>query len=306
MKSNLLTLIFLVTGLCGSQTLLAENVTLTDSDLFNASSFDTAGNWSNGAAPSAGNDYFIDGAFRMRTPANGSSFLFGGDSLTLANNGADGDVLGFAYKGTGNTGVLTVNNLILDDGGLINHINGAGDLFQLDGNLNVVGDGRIFAKQGAIDVLSVISGSGSITNPGADGAGRTLRFLSAANSFNGDVINEGNFELASGARLDFVAGAGGTSNSVSGAGATLLDGTFFFDLSGAAIGDSWNLVTGTNVTYGANFSVDGFTEDAGVWSNGTFSFDTSTGVLSTTAIPEPGSFAVLGLGVLACTFRRRK
>jgi hypothetical protein len=84
----------------------AADVTLTASDLINTTSFNAAGNWSDFAAPSAGNDYFT-GAFALRTPPTGGPFTFAGDSLSIDTGGV------FAFKVNQ---VVTVNDLILNGG----------------------------------------------------------------------------------------------------------------------------------------------------------------------------------------------
>ncbi|HSU66192.1 MAG TPA: hypothetical protein VLJ39_04955, partial [Tepidisphaeraceae bacterium] len=87
-------------------------ITLTASDVSdpNTTSFNgDVGNWSVAGAPSAGNTYST-GAFVLRSPGNGTSYTFGGDSLSIDSGGR------FLLKGTGGQ-VLTVN-LILN-GGLV-------------------------------------------------------------------------------------------------------------------------------------------------------------------------------------------
>ena len=285
----------------------AATVTMSASDGFGTSSFNSAGQWDNAAAPSAGNDYFTS-QYRLRTPTDGNSYTFAGDSLTIDPTGAaPGDLLGMSYKGTGNTGTITVGNLILN-GGAINHLNGVGDVFNLDGSISVVADSYIYAKQGLINVMADISGSSSITNPGSDGPERTLTFLSSTSTFTGDIINDGRFALADDAVLNFVIGASGVNNSVSGTGAeAVFDGDFVLDLSGAgtSYGDSWAIVSAANASYGETFNVVGFTPSGDVWANGDYRFNEGTGVLS--VVPEPGSLALVLIGVaLAAGCRRRR
>ena len=258
----------------------AADVTLNADDAFGESSFNTAGHWDNGLAPSAGNDYFT-ADFRVRTPPDGGSHTFAGDSLTV--NNTNGYEHGLFYKGTGNTGVLTINNLILD-GGQIATANGSADVCQLDGAITVLSDSEIYAKQGPIQILAPISGSATITNPGSDGGASVLTFLSASSTFDGTLVNNGRFELADGAVFNFTIGAAGVNNSISGGGAsTALNGQFVLDLSGAGTtaGDTWTLVSASNISYGATFSIAGFSEIApGIWDGTNYWFDAGTGTLS--------------------------
>ena len=192
----------------------AAIVTLTGIDSFGTSSFNTAGLWDSGMAPSAGNDYYVPDGTRLRTPPDGGSYTFAGDSLTINNLTPYGD--GFMYKGTGNAGSITVGNLIMD-GGLISHANGTGDIFNLYGTMTVVAGGaRLYAKQGPTNIYSDITGTGTITvlKPDGDMADK-LWFRSSANTFTGDVINDGRLGLTAGANWNFVVGASFTLYRIS-------------------------------------------------------------------------------------------
>ncbi len=164
----------------------AANISLTNSDAFGNSSFNTAGFWNNGSAPSAGNDYFT-GEFRMRTPGNGNSYTFGGDSLTINSTGGLNG--GLMYKGTGNTGILTINNLILD-GGWIHHQNGSGDICRIAGNITVLSPSRIDTKQGPIFIDATLNGSGTITNASIDNHANNYTTTYSANNsgFTGRMV----------------------------------------------------------------------------------------------------------------------
>jgi len=165
----------------------AATVTLTNNDAINTSSFNTAGWWNSGLAPVAGNDYVTSESFRLRTPASGSSFTFAGDSLRV--NGTNGLNTGLMYKGTGATGVLTFNNLILD-GGWIHHQNGSGDFCRIAGNITVQSDSRIDTKQGNIIIDATMSGSGTVTNASNDNNGNSYTTTYTANNsaFTGRMV----------------------------------------------------------------------------------------------------------------------
>jgi hypothetical protein len=288
----------------------SADVTMTAGDAVGTSSFNTAGHWNNGSAPSAGNNYF-SGNFVLRTPGDGGSYTFAGDSLTINNNSAYPN--GLLYKGTGTAGTITINNLILNQG-MISHANGAADVFKLAGNINIAGDSFIYAKQGEIDILAAISGSAKITNPGSDVAAAVLKFQSGANTFTGSIVNNGRFELSDNANLNYVIGANGVNNSFSGTGAaSVFNGDFNFNLSGAGsgLGDSWSIITAANSAYGSTFSVNGFSDlGGGLWdttANGAeYQFNTANGILSVVAVPEPSTFALAGIGLAGLMIFRRK
>lgn len=310
----------LVLGLAASTH--AAVVTLNAGDGFGASSFNAAGGWSNAAAPSAGNAYvagYVGGADRLlRTPADGNSYSFAGDSLTIAGTGiaAAANNQALMWKGTGTTSVITVNNLILD-GGQLRHGQGDADSFTLAGNITVTANGGNMATQGGMNVAAAITGSGplAILDNGNGSAARLVTFSNTGNTFTGNLLlnhTRSRFALADDANLNFVIGANGVNNSVSGVGVATFNGDFLIDLAGADAtnGNAWALVSLNNPTYGSTFNVAGFTPDAGgtLWTlnqgAATYTFDEASGRLSV-VVPEPTTLAAFaGLGLLAA--RRRK
>ncbi len=120
----------------------------------------------------------------------------------------------------------------------------------------------------------------------------------------GEITSQGDINLTSSGALfelkstgewtSYIHGAG-TNNAVIGTGSASLDGTLILDLSGASAteNDSWQIVEldSTNVVYGADFNVDGFTEsESGVWDTVTngmvYTFAESNSTLTVTG-PEP-------------------
>jgi hypothetical protein len=293
----------------------AATITMSNSDGIGQSSFNSGLNWVGGLAPSAGNDY-VTNDYRLRTPADGGVYTFGGDSLTINNtNGYNG---GLMYKGTGSAGSLTIANLILA-GGMISHANGSTDICNLYGNINVASASTLYPKQGPIHIYSVISGSSQLTIQASDGgSGNKIWIRSSANTFTGNIVNNGRLELADDANLNFVIGASGINNSISNGTLgtqqhSIFGGDFIFDLTGAGtgIGDSWQIVStvAASTYWTETFTVVGFTAkgDNDTWlknANGvTYQFQESTGMLI--VIPEPASMLLLGLGGLMTFLRKR-
>ena len=297
----------------------AANILQTANNSVGTSGFNSTTGWNPAVAPSAGNDYFNQG-FLLRTPPANGSYTFGGDSLTItggANFGAAGNEA-LMWKGGNTTGnTITVNNLIVN-GGQIRHGEGDTASFTLAGNITVGASGAGFATQGGMFVTAPISGTGDIVvmNNGNNSAARTVFFQSAASTFTGDLILNNAFSRATfnnGGVFNFALGGNGVTNSISNSGTLLLDGVFNINTSSAdlSFGNSWVLVSGAgSTTYGGNFGVAGFSNmGGGIWSDGVLEFDTASGILEVTAVPEPSAFAALaglgGLGFAALRRRRR-
>jgi hypothetical protein len=261
----------------------ARSVTMIASDPAGESSFNRMTRWSDGYFPHSRPGYFTSD-FALRTPTGPNSYEFAGNFLSVDNT--NGEAGGLIYQGMGSSAVITMDKLYLD-GGWIQHMAGDNDVFQFEGNLNVQSDSHLRAKQGNIHIRADITGEGDLTIHPGDPTRQNLRyvrFLSANNSFVGNIENQSRFELAELANHTFVIGGPGENNAITGesALATALNGMFEFDLSGASTGagDSWSLVTANNTTYGATFNVAGFTNDGGIWSDGSYAFDPSTGLLA--------------------------
>lgn len=260
-----------------------RDVRLTADNPIGESGFNFKNQWSDGYTPHSGAVYYTDNNI-LRTPASTNSYKFYGGPLIV--NNTDGAGGGLHFYGQGSSAIVTINDLRLN-GGWVQHTSSAGSLFQLAGQVNVLADSALRAKQGNIDVLASVIGTGDLTietTDFPDQNDRYVRFRSAANTFSGDLINLSRFELAAGANFRFAVGAGGSTNAITGAAAraTLLNGTFDLDLTGASFnaGDSWALVTAANTTYGGSFQVAGFTNSGGIWSNGEYSFNQATGLLT--------------------------
>ena len=84
----------------------AANFVLTNSDALGASSFNTAGEWSGGVAPAAGNTYQTSTNL-LRTPLNALPAAFAGTSLEVQTGGSLRDKT---------AATITIASLILDNG----------------------------------------------------------------------------------------------------------------------------------------------------------------------------------------------
>ena len=297
------------------------------------SSFNMNVNWSGFGPPSAGNDYYT-GGWLMRSPADGTSYLpgpftFAGDKLTVGysstgtlanpfdpNAAPNNNSLIFKYNGQ----ILTVNNLVLDAGSVRDGLSSANN-WHLAGNIYVTNRGGMFQCQAAGYVDANISGPGPIYigDNGSGDAARTIYFTSSASTYAGNIIltpgtsgnqNRSRLTFVDDSIMNFIIGANGVNNSISGTGILTLNGDFNFDLTAAGVnlGDSWVVASATSQTFGSTFTVAGFYDNGGdIWYKTynavVYEFSESTGTLS--VVPEPATLVLLGLGSLAL-LRRRK
>jgi hypothetical protein len=102
----------------------AQTVNLTANDSFGVSSFNSAGIWSDGFAPTGWNEYSTVG-YLLRTPSVAGNYTFAGASLTIGG-GDGGGANPFLTNGQVNLNcllnktpsgpIITVKDLILDAG----------------------------------------------------------------------------------------------------------------------------------------------------------------------------------------------
>jgi hypothetical protein len=298
-----------IVSLAASATAAVITQASADSTGVNQSSLVQGARWSNLAAPSAGNDY--TSAFLIRTPTAGStggtSATFAGDSLTLNNGGS------LSFRGN-NTTVITINAFTLNGTGLIeNSVNSTQQT--LAGNLTLssrlTGGFRHAASSGGITVASTISGAGTlvVTNTtNATYSGVTLTQVNntysggTSVSANGFLIVAADGALGGGnvtvtnAKLTL---GGGTLHNYIGNSATL---TFSAGLAASAINLNFS---GTDTL--AAISLDGGSNYLGVGTysasalNTLYGSSAFTGAGNLQVVPEPGSAALLGLGLLLVT-----
>ena len=292
----------------------ATTVTLTQSDAAGDSAFNWYGAWNDGYFAHSGAAYST-GNYAIRTPLDTynpagttPSFTFAGDSLTLNNSGSPS--AGLYFKGVGAAGILTFKNLILD-GGSTHHFSSASDVFQLAGKVTVASGGTINSEQGATNILAAVTGSGNLTIGVTNGFLVTL--LSPSNTFTGNINVAGRLQLASGANQDFVIGANGVNNAITGPSAqqVSLNGVFNIDLTNASThaGDFWTLVSAANAAYGSTFGINGFTYAGGLWRNTNgYAYSQSNGQLTSLgARPRrPGLAQRRPIGLRAVIGARRR
>jgi autotransporter-associated beta strand protein len=162
--------------------LFADEFYMTAADPWGTSSFNSAGKWSNGLAPSAGNTYLT--AFVMRMPTvTGASYTFAGDQLTI-NTGSD---FGLTTPG----GSITVTNMVLH-GGRVTHSTGQ-RINTLSGQITVATPSTFYVGDNLwrwLYLRSALSGTADLTIQVTDSLKRA--YLMAENSaFTGRMLLSG-------------------------------------------------------------------------------------------------------------------
>ena len=215
-------------------------VSLTASDPGGTTSFDTAGNWSNAAAPSAGNTYST-GAFQLRSTLAGAP-TFAGDSLTIDAGG------NFLLKGPG---AHTINNLILN-GGSISHgdVGVAGQVGTVAGNINVLANSSLISGPNIsstarnLTINSIISGAGNLTVIPAVGDVGLVVLNGNNGGYTGVInVNAGTLRVRNSNALG-TTGAANTVLNILGTAATGGNGTNVQFENNVTIGESFQLNTG--------------------------------------------------------------
>jgi hyaluronate lyase len=138
-------------------------VTLTNTDGYGNTSFNIAGNWSDGQAPDGGKDYSTTPFWTLRSPASASSFTFAGNSLTLVGSGGFDDHLSLMSKQTDSSDVLTFNQLIFTNLAVFHNAGTGGPKIGLAGNIIITnGGGALAPADGDIIVSGSVTGNGPL------------------------------------------------------------------------------------------------------------------------------------------------
>ncbi len=228
----------------------AETVSLTGSQ-DSKKSWLTATSWSNGAEPSADNDYVVGNGYTLRTPTD-SAPIFGGKSLTLG----DGKGAGILYlkadadKQAAADGTVTINDLRLVNGTIQQAVANDSNV-TLEGNITVAGNGTIKCDPNNADARSItvnapISGSGTLT---VDTPGQKTTI-----TINGDITgNDLTLAKTGGATL-WLTGASNFKTMTQNGGASKTGTTILTETGSLRLN---NAGRGLELTNGATFIIRG-------------------------------------------------
>jgi hypothetical protein len=304
----------------------AATINLIASDPYNGGDSFISGptfNWSDGLAPSAGNDYVAGGSYNLMTPnASGGSYTFGGNSLT--KSGTSAYSAGMIFQSFGATPTtLTINNFTLS--GAFQFCTDQGGTTQshtaINGNVTLANAVTLNINDNnpnaTIQFNAPITGSSLLTlrNTWQQGTAMNVINLAANNSgFTGGVNIQGGCGLVVSA--DGGLGSGNVNLSALGASLTLGGGTLNDYIGNSAelivtTGDSVNL-SYSGIDYvgsvldGATLITSGTVGAVGSGATYTSSDFTGTGLLEIAPAPEPTTLALAGIGGLMVAVWRKK
>jgi autotransporter-associated beta strand protein len=233
-------------------------------------------------------------AVALGSSGNSATLVSQGSTTNIANNITVASTSGTNVLGSTSTAAASNSifsgSIILNGGVTLSSVKGAGADVRYTG---------------------VISGVGSVRTAGSGETQFGNGVASVTNTYSGNttLTETSSFVLSDNAKLTFYIGANGVNNQITGSGQTLtLDGDFVFNLTNAAAVGSWTIVDVANLTetFGSTFTVVGFTNVGDIWTSGdgNYSFNEATGVL--TAVPEPSTVLLSGLGLACLLFRVRR
>ncbi|MDR0534550.1 MAG: PEP-CTERM sorting domain-containing protein [Verrucomicrobiales bacterium] len=291
---NIETNINLGTG-TGQQTFNAFNGTL----YFSGSIIGTAGIFNRtGVMILSGNNSFAGGV----TAGN-----LGIASATALGTGTFSVSRGTFDNASGGALTLTTNNNINFGNQAVNFV-GTNSLVMGTGTAFLTGNNSVTVQNNKLTIGTLSAATNTFTKAGA--GTMVINRSIGTGSF---VVSAGTLEIDS--QLITLSGISSNKLNATGTGVFKL-GSLSFDLTNADLtnGNTWSIWGSATTNWDlSSFQLTGWSDSGGQWAmangQGLWSFNQSTGILSFSAIPEPSTWTLMGIGaglLVWVGYRKRK
>ena len=185
----------------------ATLITMTNSDstattTYLQVSFTSKGFWNSSIAPSSANDYSTTATNSMRTPSDGTNYIFQGNSLTINGPGTTtaggGRLITKNQPATALPITYTIANLVITNLGMIqNGANTSGSTAVIAGGITTSNGGwDLLPQNGSMVIAASVSGNGPLWlgSPSAASANSAI-FMGAISNWTGSIFSVNNTTL---------------------------------------------------------------------------------------------------------------
>jgi len=174
----------------------AALITLTNSDTSSMTtsaqvSFTSKGYWNSSSAPSAANDYSTTSSWNFRTPTDGNSYIFQGNSLTLNGPGSLTPGGGRLITKQTVSVTYTITNLVITNQGMIQNAGTSGTVPTIAGNLTSSNGGwSILNGNGNMIIAANLAGNGPLWlgANGASSGNNSLTLSGSLSNYTGSIF----------------------------------------------------------------------------------------------------------------------
>jgi autotransporter-associated beta strand protein len=247
----------------------------------------------------SGSNSFTGGVTAGSININSSTAL-GTGTLSLGRNSNFDNTSGASLT------LATNNNINLND--QTSTFKGTNDLSLGSGTVSMTNNKTLAVQASKLTMGTLAAGAFSLTKSGAG-----VLVINNSIGTGAFVVSAGTLEIDS--QLITLSGISSNKLNATGTGVFKL-GSLSFDLTNADLtnGNTWSIWGSATTNWDlSSFQLTGWSDSGGQWSmangQGLWSFNQSTGILSFSAIPEPSTWTLMGIGaglLVWVGYRKRK